>query len=183
MVIETLSLGFRPQRTIVLVGMMGVGKTSVGRRLAKYLSAPFSDSDQEVEKAAGCTVSDIYDFYGEQAFIDAEYRVIERILAGPPQILATGVGGFAIDKTRRLIQENSLSIWLKADIDAILPRVSRRSHRPQIQKGDMAQTISQLLEAYTPSYEKAHVMVDCCAQNPVKTMELIVTTLQRYKEE
>ncbi|MDC0344878.1 shikimate kinase [Alphaproteobacteria bacterium] len=179
---QPISLGFLPQKTIVLVGTMGVGKTSVGRRLAKQLSTSFSDSDQEVELAAGCTINDIYDLYGENAFWDAEYRVINRVLSGPPQVLATGVGAFGQKKTQELIQGKGLSVWLQADVKDILSRVSRRSHRPQIQEGNLEETIQTLLKTYEPAYKQAHISV-ACDKDPAKTVTAILQSLQSYQSD
>ncbi len=173
------SYGFSLQKTLVLVGMMGVGKTSVGLKLAKRLGLTFKDSDQEVEKAAGCTISDIYQIYGEAAFIDTEKRVIERILDDPkPKILSTGVGAFIRPKTRELIQEKGISLWLNADIEDILARVTPRTHRPQLEGADPRETITDLLEEYRPLYAQAQHEVMCHGLEAQEIVDTIITMLE-----
>ena len=123
-------------KTVVLVGMMGVGKTSIGRYLAKALNVPFKDSDHEVEQASGCSVSDIYEMYGEQAFVDVEKRIIKRLMDEPPHVLSTGVGSFIPQESRDLFAQKGISIWLDASYETLLPRVKRRDHRPQLEVKD-----------------------------------------------
>lgn len=164
-------------KTITLVGMMGVGKTSIGRKLAKELSVQFKDSDQEVEVAAGQTVANIFSRYGEQAFRDAERRVINRLLIGKPHILSTGVEAFIMPETRKIIKDNSYSIWLKASVDTILPRVERRNHRPQLEKGDKKKILETLIQDYYPIYSEADIHVDCNDQEPDLTVDKIIEEL------
>ena len=177
-----MKLGFGTHKTIVLVGMMGVGKTSVGRRLAKRMNLSFSDTDHEVELAAGCTISDIYDFYGEQAFRDAEKRVMKRILDETPHVISTGVGTFADAEIRELIKEKATGVWLYADVESILPRITPRSHRPQLlQQGtDTKETLEKLIEEYYPIYEQADVKVDCMHKDTNDTVEAILQALDAY---
>lgn len=165
-------------KTIALVGMMGVGKTSVGRRLAKQLGVPFKDSDIEVEQAAGRSVAEIYDWYGEQAFRDTEKRVIQRLLGEKPHILSTGVEAFITPETRELLKQNAYSVWLKASLNTILPRVERRSHRPQLEKGDKSEILEELIDEYYPVYEKADIHIDCDNQSPDLTVEKIIDELE-----
>src|SRR5260221_9596910 len=139
-------------KTIVLVGMMGVGKTSIGRRLAKKLGVEFIDSDHEVELAAKCSVSDIFEIYGEQGFRDVERRVIKRLLSEKPHILATGGGAFADENTRQLIILEGISVWLNADPETLIPRLERRDHRPQFHVGHTAEELKVLLDDYAPLY-------------------------------
>jgi len=168
-------------KTLVLVGMMGVGKTSVGRRLAKQLKVEFYDSDQEVENAAGCSVSDIYDWYGESAFIDTERRVISRLFDKEPHILSTGVGAFINDDNRQLIKNKGFSVWLYASLDTIYPRVARRHHRPQLEGGDKRDNLKQFIDQYYPVYEEADFKVNCDEGSPEYTVETIIKEIKdRY---
>ena len=175
-----MNIAFRPRKTIALIGMMGVGKTSVGRRLAKKLDLAFNDSDYEVEVAAGCTISDIYDLYGEKAFKDTEHRVIDRLLSETPHVLSTGVGAFASDTTRKLLKENAITVWLYADIDSIIPRVTKRSHRPQLQEGDTKETLEKLAKEYHPIYSQADLRIDCTNKETSETVDLILEALRDY---
>jgi len=176
-----MKIGFSTDQTIVLVGMMGVGKTSVGRKLAKQLNMPFFDSDQEVELAAGSTISDIYEIYGEQAFKDTEYRVIKRLIETErPHILSTGVGAFANEKSRQLIKANTISVWIKADIEKIIPRVTKRSHRPQLQNRDTEEAIKELNDMYSEHYAEADVIAECNTENSNLTIGNIIRALNNY---
>jgi shikimate kinase len=148
------------QRTIVLVGLMGAGKSTVGRRLAAKLRVPFTDADDEIEKAAGCTIADIFEMHGEAAFRDGERRVIARLLDGPPQVLATGGGAFMDAGTRALIAEKSISVWLRADLDLLLRRTSRRGHRPLLRQGDPRDVLNRLIAERYPVYAEADIIVD-----------------------
>jgi shikimate kinase len=165
-------------KTIALVGMMGVGKTSVGRLLAKRLGIGFCDSDHEVETAAQCTVADIYAWYGEQAFKDTERRVISRLVTEPPQVLSTGVEAFITPETREVLKENCFIVWLHAPLDTIYPRVERRSHRPQLEKGDKRKILESLIEKYYPIYAEAHIKIDCTQQPLEKTVDKIIEALE-----
>src|SRR5215468_8345690 len=132
-------------RLIVLVGMMGAGKSTVGRRLAARLRLPFIDADTEIEAAAGMTIPEIFEQHGEPHFRDGEARVIARLLDGEPAVLATGGGSFMREETRQRIGEKAISIWLKADPDVIMRRVKRRADRPLLQTADPATTVNRLL--------------------------------------
>ena len=167
-------------KTIVLIGMMGVGKTSIGRKLAKRLGLKFTDSDNEVEIAAQSSVADIFDIYGEEVFRDVEQRVISRLLTGPVHVLATGGSAFANDVTRKIIKDHGISVWLKADIDTLLPRIERRDHRPQFHEGKPRETLQKLIDTYTPSYSKADIHIDCSNTTPDAVIELLVLELNRY---
>lgn len=167
-------------KTIVLIGMMGVGKTSIGRRLARRLDLKFRDSDHEVEQAAACSVADIFSLYGENAFHDVERRVIQRLLSEQPCILATGGSAFAVHETRDLIKKNAISIWLKADIETILPRIERRDHRPQFVEGSARTTLEKLISTYHPLYAEADIQVPCDNSLPDATVEKIIIELNRY---
>src|SRR6185437_1759819 len=140
------------KRLIVLVGMMGAGKSTIGRRLAARLNLPFVDADAEIEAAAGMTIPEIFELHGEPHFRDGEARVIARLLEGGPAVLATGGGSFMREETRRRIGEKAVSIWLKADTDIIMRRVKRRADRPLLQTTDPAATVSRLLSEREPVY-------------------------------
>jgi shikimate kinase len=146
-------------RTLVLVGMMGAGKSSIGRRLAARLGLPFVDADSEIEIAANATIPEIFDRHGEAYFRDGERRVIQRLLDGTPKVLAAGGGAFIQPETRGAIQQGAISIWLKADRDLLLSRVKRRSGRPLLRDGDPAETIERLIAERYPIYAEADIHV------------------------
>jgi shikimate kinase len=148
------------RRSIVLVGMMGVGKSSVGRRLAARLSIPFVDADTEIEKAAGMSIADIFARHGEADFRNGEARVIARLLEGGPQVLATGGGAFMNPDTRVAMRTKAVSIWLSADFEVLMRRVSkRRNERPLLQTADPAETLRRLLAEREPVYALADLTV------------------------
>jgi shikimate kinase len=149
----------RLSKTIVLVGMMGAGKTSVGRRLAAALGVPFRDADNEIEAAAGCTISDIFELFGEEAFRAGERKVLTRLLREPPHVLATGGGAFMDPSTRAKIKERAISVWLKADLDLLVERVSRKDHRPLLQNTDRRAKLEKLLAEREPTYTQADITV------------------------
>lgn len=143
----------------MLVGLMGAGKTTVGRRLARRLGLEFADSDFEIEKAAQMTVGDIFSTYGENYFRAGERRVISRLMDGPPRILATGGGAFVNDETRALMKEKSITVWLDAALDVLVERTSRRDTRPLLQEGNPAETLKKLMEERGPIYAQADLKV------------------------
>ncbi|HEY1979433.1 MAG TPA: shikimate kinase [Xanthobacteraceae bacterium] len=148
-------------RSIVLVGMMGVGKSSIGRRLGARLGVPFVDADSEIEAAAGgMAIADIFARHGEAAFRTLEARVIARLLEGGPQVLATGGGAVMNDSTRAAIKAKGVSIWLSADVDVLMRRISKRKHeRPMLHTDDPTATLRQLLADRTPAYAQADLTV------------------------
>lgn len=147
------------RRSIVLVGMMGAGKSSVGRRLAARLAIPFSDADAEIEAAAGMSIADIFEAHGESSFRSGEARVIARLLDNGPQVLATGGGAFINPQTRARIQDKGISVWLKAEIDVLSRRLRRRSDRPLLRTADPTSTLTSLLAARNPIYGEADLVV------------------------
>jgi shikimate kinase len=148
------------RRSIVLVGMMGVGKSSVGRRLATRLSIPFVDADAEIEKAAGMSIADIFTRNGEAYFRSGEARVIARLLEGGPQVMATGGGAFMSADTRALVKVKGVSVWLQAEFDVLMRRISkRRNDRPLLQTADPAETMRALLAEREPTYAQADLTV------------------------
>jgi shikimate kinase len=146
-------------RLVVLVGMMGAGKSTIGRRLAARLNLPFVDADTEIEAAAGMTIPEIFEVHGELHFRDGEARVIARLLDAGPAVLATGGGSFMREETRRRIGEKAVSIWLKADPDVIMRRVKRRADRPLLQTVDPAATVSRLISEREPIYQHADLTI------------------------
>jgi shikimate kinase len=146
-------------RTLVMVGMMGAGKSSVGRRLAARLGMPFVDADTEIEKAANASINDIFERHGEAYFRDGERRVIQRLLDGEPKVLATGGGAFINPDTRAAINATAISIWLKADRDVLMSRVKRRSNRPLLKAANLDTVLDRLLEERDPYYAEATIHV------------------------
>lgn len=146
-------------RSVVLVGMMGAGKSTIGRRLAGRLGLPFLDADTEIEAAAGMSIPDIFESRGEPDFRDGEARVIARLLDSGPAVLATGGGSFMRKETRDRIREQAVSIWLKADADIIMRRVKRRSDRPLLKTSDPEATVGRLISEREPVYQQADLTV------------------------
>ncbi len=145
--------------TIVLVGLMGVGKTTIGRRLAKRLNMPFVDADHEIETAAGMRVSDIFDRFGEAQFRDGERRVIARLIDGVPKVIATGGGAFMTEATRALILERTTAVWLDADVATLAERVARRDDRPLLAGRDARTVLADLARVRNPVYALAPIHV------------------------
>lgn len=164
-------------KSIVLVGLMGAGKTHVGRRLARRLGLPFVDADSEIEKAAGCPVEEIFERHGEQAFRDGERRVISRLLDGPVQVLATGGGAFMNAATRRRVRERAISVWLRADLELMLKRVARRGNRPLLKKGPPREVLERLIAERYPVYAEADLVVDSVDGPPSLTVDAICRAL------
>lgn len=165
-------------RSVVLVGMMGAGKTTVGRRLAPRLGLPFYDADQEIEKASGMSVSDLFAAHGEKSFREGEARVIRRLLEGPPHVLATGGGAITNPETRELIRKRAVSIWIEADLDTIVARATRRNTRPLLQTGDPRETLKRLIEERKPYYEAADIHVESQSGPHGHTVDLIMDALE-----
>ncbi len=160
-------------RTIVLVGLMGAGKSCIGRRLAVALGLNFVDADAEIERAAGCTIEDIFERHGEAAFRDGERRVIERLLGQPVQVLATGGGSFMDPRTRAAIHERAISVWLRADLDLLLKRTGRRNNRPLLKRGDPRTILEGLMADRYPVYGEADIVVDSVDGPPEVTVERV----------
>jgi shikimate kinase len=146
-------------RSIVLVGMMGAGKSTIGRRLSARLRLPFLDADSEIEAAAGMSIPDIFEIHGEPHFRDGEARVIARLLDSGPAVLATGGGAFMREDTRKRIGDKAVSVWLKADADIIMKRVKRRADRPLLQTADPAATVGRLIKEREPIYQHADITI------------------------
>jgi shikimate kinase len=147
-------------RTVALVGMMGAGKSSIGRRLAARLNVDFKDADTEIETAAGCSVSEIFERYGEPAFRDGERKVIARLLTEKPHVLATGGGAFIDASTREKLKASAVTVWLRAPVDVLLARTQRRDTRPLLRTGDPRETLERLLAQRAPIYAEADYTLD-----------------------
>ena len=167
-------------RSLVLVGLMGAGKTSIGRRVALRLGLPFRDADAEIEKASGCTVAELFSRYGEPAFRDGERRVIKRLLAGPPMVLATGGGAFMDAETRAAIRASAISLWLRCSLGTLVRRTSGRSHRPLLAAGDPEKILRNLMAARHPYYAEADIVVQCGEDSPETTMSRVLDALAHY---
>jgi shikimate kinase len=148
-------------RPLVLVGLMGAGKSSIGRRLAQRFGVAFADADTEIEKAAGRTIPEIFEAFGEEEFRNGERRVIRRLIeSGGPRVLATGGGAFMADDTRALIKAEATSLWLKADFETLFERVSKRSNRPLLKTADPKTTLRDLMQKRYPVYAEADLVVE-----------------------
>ena len=155
----TASSPDKKSKPIALVGMMGVGKTSIGRRLAQRLQIPFVDADQEIVDAAGLSIPEIFEKFGEAHFRDGERRVIARLFDGKRKIIATGGGAFVNEETRQLMMERAIVIWLDVDIDTLVERTARKGDRPLLANGDARQILTKLAQERNPLYAQALVHV------------------------
>jgi shikimate kinase len=149
----------RQEKPIVLTGLMGAGKSTLGRRLARRLALPFVDTDREIEIAAGMTVAEIFERHGEAGFRDGERRVLARLVEGPPRVIATGGGAFMDDGTRALILARCIAIWLDVELDTLVDRVGRRGGRPLLEGKDARALLRDLADARNPIYAQAHLTV------------------------
>ncbi|MBX9634746.1 MAG: shikimate kinase [Magnetospirillum sp.] len=182
--VQDMAEGIAPRliRPIVLIGLMGAGKSCVGRRLAARLGIPFMDSDVEFETAAGCTISEFFGKFGEPAFREGERKVIARLMEGPPCVLATGGGAFCDPETRARIQEGAVSVWIRADLDLLVKRTSGRDHRPLLKQGDPREILSRLMDARYPLYAQADIIVDTTDEPPEVTVAKVADELASYLE-
>jgi len=167
-------------KTIALVGLMGAGKSSIGRRLAQCLALPFTDADTEIEIAAGFSIEEIFAREGEAAFRSGERRVIARLLDSPIQVLATGGGAFMDAETRTLIRQRAISIWLKADLDVLMARVARRTNRPLLKGGDPRAVLARLIETRYPIYAEADITVESAEGPPEATLAKVMAALEEF---
>ena len=165
-------------RTIALVGLMGAGKSSIGRRLAQALDLPFRDADEEVEHAAGRSISDIFAELGEPVFRAGERRVIARLLTEPPHVLATGGGAFMNAETRALIARSAISVWLKADVEILARRVARKGDRPLLKTSDPVQTLRDLAAERYPVYALADITVNSVDSAHSSTVQAIIQAMR-----
>jgi shikimate kinase/shikimate kinase/3-dehydroquinate synthase len=169
-------------RSLVLVGLMGAGKSTVGRRLAQSLKLPFRDADHEIEAAAGMTIPEIFAVHGEEHFRDGERRVIARLLQEGPIVLATGGGAFMNEETRGRIAEQGISIWLKADLDVLMRRVRKRSTRPLLQNPDPEGTMRRLMDQRYPVYATADITIDSHEAPHDKVVTELIKALRHWFE-
>ena len=167
-------------RSIVLVGLMGAGKTSIGRRLAARLGLPFHDADTEIELAAGCSIAELFARFGEAEFRAGERRVIRRLLAGEPMVLATGGGAFMDPETRATIRREAVSLWLRAPLPTLVRRVAQRTHRPLLAGGDPASILQGLMDKRHPIYAESDIVVDCTDESPEHTTSRVVEALVNW---
>lgn len=169
-------------RPVVMVGLMGAGKTSVGRALARRLGIPFVDSDKEIEAAAGCSVVDIFSMYGEEEFRRVEQRVIERLLDTPPalKVISTGEGAFITPAVREMVLGRALSVWLRADLDLLVRRTKSRDTRPQLLNTDSRKILGQLIEERYKIYALADITVETNDENLRKTLGKVLKAIEEY---
>jgi shikimate kinase len=175
--------GAAPHQMIVLIGLMGAGKTTVGRRLATCMDVPFFDADEEIEKSAGRSVEDIFADFGEKAFRDGERKVIERLLAGPPGVLATGGGAYMDPSTRAIIRKNAVCIWLRAELDVLMERVSLRNTRPLLRKPNPREIMKKLMDERYPVYAKAQIHVESDEASHADTVVKILDALKTWQQQ
>ncbi len=173
-------VSFMPPKPVVLVGLMGCGKTSIGKRLAKRFDLPFCDSDQEVELAAGCSISDVDSIFGEGALESGEYRVISRLLNQPVQVIATGCLSFTYQKTQDLIKEKSISVWLKADLPTLFTRVTGRKDRPLLEPGKEEEILKKMMDDYYPEFEKSDVCVQTYDEPANITVDRVIIAMSEF---
>ena len=168
-----------PVRSLVLVGLMGAGKSCVGRKLAQRLALPFVDADSEIEKAAGLSIEEIFATHGETAFRAGERRVIQRLLDGPLQVLATGGGAYMDATTRQRIAERGIAIWRKADLELLVRRTGRKGNRPLLKRGEPREILARLMEQRYPIYAEADLTVDSSDAPPDTLVDRILVELER----
>ena len=175
-----MDLAKRLDRPIVLVGLMGVGKSTVGRRLARRLGLPFVDSDAAIEDAAGLSPAEVFERYGEQDFRDGERRLVARLIEGSVRVIATGGGAFLDPRTRDLLNSRAITVWLDAPVDILAERTSRRDTRVQLRNGDPKSTLERLANERRKSYEQAHIHVKSGAGAHKDVVEAIVRAISDH---
>ena len=175
-----MELGKRLDRPVVLVGLMGVGKSTVGRRLARRLGLPFVDSDAEIEDAAGYPAAEIFERFGERDFRDGERRLVARLVEGEIRVIATGGGAYVDPNTRRLLNERAITIWLDAPVDILAERTARRDTRAQLRNSDPKAVLQKLADERRPSYSEAHIHVRSGDGAHRDVVEAIVQALEAF---
>ena len=170
----------RLNRPVVLVGLMGAGKSTVGRRLAKRLGLPFVDSDDAIEDAAGYSAAEIYERYGEADFRDGERRLVTRLIDGEIRVIATGGGAFVDPRTRKLLNERSITVWLDAPVNILTERTGRRDTRPLLRNPDRAGTLERLAEERGPAYAEAHIRIRSGDGAHGEVVDAIIRALEDY---
>jgi shikimate kinase len=169
-----------PDRTVALVGLMGAGKSAIGRRLAHRLGLPFIDADAEIEAAAACTIEEFFERYGEAEFRAGERRVIKRLLDGPPIVLATGGGAFMDSQTRAEMRRRAITVWLRAELPVLMDRVGRRSNRPLLKQDDPETVLRRLIAVRYPVYAEADVTVDSRDAPAERTTDDVMVALAEF---
>lgn len=169
-------------KIILLVGLMGSGKTSVGKRLAKKLNLPFVDGDQEIEKAAGLSLVDVLKCFGEEEYRAGEMRVMKRLLQGDPCVLASGGGSFVAAQTRKLAKEHAITIWLKADIDVLYNRTAGRKHRPFLEGDDshLKNKLEKYISEEYPYYSEADIVVETREEQVDNTVNRVISAINGF---
>jgi shikimate kinase len=170
----------RLDRPIVLVGLMGVGKSTVGRRLARRLGLSFVDSDSAIEDAAGYSPAEMFERFGEEDFRDGERRLVARLIEGEVRVIATGGGAYIDPHTRELLNKRAITVWLDAPVDVLTERTSRRDTRAQLRTGDPKATLQRLSTERRPSYEEAHIHVKSGDGGHGEVVDAIVEALERH---
>ena len=167
-------------RPIVLVGLMGAGKSTVGRRLAKRLGLPFVDSDSEIEEAAGIGTAELFEKFGESDFRDGERRLVARLMDGNVRVIATGGGAFIDPRTRQLLNDRAITIWLDASVDVLAERTSRRNNRPLLRRGNRSETLARLAEERSPMYAEAKIHIRSGAGDHSDVVDAIIVALNDH---
>lgn len=178
--IKSQLLSSLDKRALVFVGLMGAGKSVIGKRVATMLRLPFYDSDQEIEKASKMTITELFKTYGESEFRALEQRVILNLIKKSPLVLATGGGAYINQDIRKAIQQNGISIWLKADIDILMQRVSKRKTRPLLQTANPKETMQKLMEQRYPIYAKANVTITTHKESRLTVTKNVIRSVQQY---
>ncbi|WP_455477010.1 shikimate kinase [Bartonella sp. B41] len=168
------------KRALVLIGLMGAGKSTIGERIATILNLPFYDSDQEIEKKTQMTITEFFKIHGETEFRSLEQNTVLTIIKKSPLVLATGGGTYINDTTRKIIHENSISVWLKSDIDTLMKRVSRYSTRPLLQTENPKEIMQKLVEQRYPIYAKAHITINNYEENYHTVAKDVIRSIQTY---
>jgi len=176
-------LSERLDRPIVLVGLMGAGKSTVGKRLAKRLGLPFVDSDSAIEDAAGYTAAEVFERFGEKDFRDGERRLVARLVDGTVGVIATGGGAFVDPRTRRLLNERAITVWLDASVDILRERTAKRNTRPLLRTPDPKATLARLAEERRASYAEAHIHILSGIQGHGEVVDKIIDALKQHLSE
>lgn len=180
--IKSQLLSSLDKRALVFVGLMGAGKSVIGKRVATMLHLPFYDSDQEIEKASKMTITELFKIYGESEFRALEQRVILNLIKKSPLVLATGGGAYINQDIRKAIHQNGISIWLKADLDILMQRVSKRKTRPLLQTANPKETMQKLMEQRYPIYAKANLTINTHKESRLTVAKNVIRSVQHYLE-
>lgn len=170
-------------KIIVLVGLMGAGKSRVGVDLARLMKLPFVDADREIELAAGMSIPDIFERFGEKEFRAGERKVMDRLLSGPPRVIAAGGGAFIQDDVRAAVKKKAVSVWLKAELETLVERVARTGHRPLLQNTDPAAKLRELMDARYPVYAEADITVVTEKQTPAEMAKRIRKEIEAFEKD